>query len=86
MDSRQLQHIFQEHGLRQCSFERCRFIHNGLRNCANAVGGRQVGKLCGLDAVGGDVLVFESELLSQAHGLRAVRSGGRDEDFEDHCE
>ena len=42
----------------------------------------QLRKFCSLDAIGADKVAFHGELVSQAHGRRAMRSGGCGENLQ----
>ena len=68
--------------LRQRAFKCFTLVDHGLGDSVDAVLRGQIGKLCGLDAVGRDVRVFNCKLLCQAYRPRAVRSSGRDKDFQ----
>ena len=76
------QDFIYEELLRQRPFNIKTFIDDGLRNGVDAILGRPIGELRGLDPVGAHVVILYGELVRQAHGPRTVRSGGGDEDFE----
>ncbi len=48
----------------------------------NPVSANQVGELRRLNAISLDEFVLDGETVSQAHGLRAMRSSGGDENFQ----
>lgn len=77
-----LQDAFQEVRLRHRPFQKTFPVDHRSGNPVDTVCACQFLKLSSLDTVGGNLVVLHRELMSQAHGLGAVRSGGRDENHQ----
>ena len=76
------QDFIQEMLLRQGPFDRETSVDHGFGNRVDAISGRPFRKLRSLDGVCADVVILDGELTREAHGPRAVRSGGSNEDFQ----
>jgi len=59
-------------------------IDDDTRHSPDVVLDGQLWELDGLHRIGPDVVALDSQFVSQAHGLGAVRSGGGDENLKVH--
>lgn len=77
-----LQNGVEHQALRHRAFDSSRAVDDRARHGVDAVFCGEVGEFRGFDAIGRDEVVLHRKTVSQAHGLRAVRSGGGDENFQ----
>ena len=66
----------QEEPFRQRTFHVTLAIDDGARDSEDVESFRKLGEFGSFNAIGADKLAFHGELVRQAHGRRAVRSGG----------
>jgi hypothetical protein len=71
----------EEIAFRKRAFQRLLFIDHRLGNGMDTILADKVGKFCGLNAVGRDVLVLHRKLVRQTDRLRTMGSGGSDKDL-----
>lgn len=71
----------QEVAFWQSAFKGLLRVNHGLGYGVNAILSDKIRKLSGLNAIGCDELALHCKLMGQAHRLRAMRSGGGNEDF-----
>jgi hypothetical protein len=77
-----VEHSFQEVPFGHRSLDRLLVVDDGLGDGVDAVLIRSIRKFRGFNAIGRNQVVLHCKLVGQAHRPWAVRSGGRDKDFQ----